>query len=132
MTNTRNTPIESLEHAYPFRVLETRIRRGSGGQGRHRGGDGIVRTIEVLAGARVTVIADRRRRGPYGLAGGSDGAPGVNTVRVRGREETWPGKRTGDLPAGGSVTVASPGGGGFGKPGKSRKKRSRRGPRAGA
>ena len=93
MTNTRNTPVEALEHAYPLRVVETRIRRGSGGHGRWRGGDGIVRAIELLADARVSVISDRRRRGPYGLAGGTAGTPGLNRVRRTRvqRGKTWRG-----------------------------------------
>ena len=69
MTNTRNTPIESLEHAYPLRVRATTIRRGSGGRGRFRGGDGIVREIELLADARVTLMCDRRLRGPVRTGG---------------------------------------------------------------
>src|SRR5262249_5484653 len=81
MTNTRNTPIESLEHAYPFKVLATRIRRGSGGAGRQRGGDGIERVLELRSEARVTVVSERRVRGPYGLADGAAGAPGENRVR---------------------------------------------------
>jgi N-methylhydantoinase B len=116
MTNTRNTPIEALEHAYPFRVRETRIRRGSGGRGRWRGGDGIVRTIELLAPARVTVISERRARGPYGLAGGRRGAPGLNRLTTGGRSRRMPGKFQIDLGAGAVLTVASPGGGGFGSP----------------
>ncbi|OGF17300.1 MAG: 5-oxoprolinase [Candidatus Eisenbacteria bacterium RBG_16_71_46] len=118
MTNTRNTPVESLEHAYPLRVRSTRIRRGSGGRGRFRGGDGIERAIELLAPARVTVISERRGRGPYGLAGGAPGAPGVNRVRApgaRGRARRLPGKFQIDLGAGAVLTVASPGGGGHGR-----------------
>ncbi len=116
MTNTRNTPVESLEHAYPLRVVATRVRRGSGGAGRFRGGDGIERAIELRAPARVTVISERRVRGPYGLAGGAPGATGRNRVRrtPAGREERLPGKFQVDLPAGAVLTVASPGGGGFG------------------
>ncbi len=117
MTNTRNTPIESLEHAYPLRVRATRIRRGSGGSGRWRGGDGVFREIELLADARVTVIAERRTRGPYGLAGGRPGRPGLNRVRTGARSrkpQALPGKFQVDLPAGAVLTVASPGGGGFG------------------
>src|SRR5439155_10787709 len=100
MTNTRNTPVEALEHAYPLRVVETRIRRGSGGHGRWRGGDGIVRAIELLADARVSVISDRRRRGPYGLAGGTAGTPGLNRVRrtPRSAGENLAGKFQVDLP----------------------------------
>jgi len=118
MTNTRNTPIEALEHAYPLRVLETRIRRGSGGRGRFRGGDGIVRSLELLADGRVTLITERRRRGPYGLAGGAAGRPGENRVRARAGARSsriLPGKAQVDLPAGAVVTIASPGGGGFGR-----------------
>jgi N-methylhydantoinase B len=119
MTNTRNTPIESLEHAYPLRVLETRIRRGSGGRGRFRGGDGIVRSLELLADARVTLITERRGRGPYGLAGGAPGRPGENRVRERADSRSsrrLPGKVQIDLQRGAVVTVASPGGGGVGRP----------------
>src|SRR5439155_17776999 len=95
MTNTRNTPVEALEHAYPLRVVETRIRRGSGGRGLHRGGDGIVRRLELLAAARVSVIAERRARGPYGLAGGAAGRAGENRVQqpsTRGVALRLPGK----------------------------------------
>ena len=118
MTNTRNTPVESLEHAYPLRVVSTRIRRGSGGAGRWRGGDGIERAIELRAPARVTVISDRRVRGPRGAQGGADGAPGENRVRrggTRAREQRMPGKFTIDLESGAVITVRSPGGGGFGR-----------------
>jgi N-methylhydantoinase B len=124
MTNTRNTPVEALEHAYPLRVRETAIRRGSGGRGRWRGGDGIVRTLELLAPARVTVISDRRARGPYGLSGGEAGKPGVNRVtpprdrdgggrknrRVgSGARRVLPSKFQIDLEAGSLVTVGEPG-----------------------
>ena len=132
MTNTRNTPVEALEHAYPLRVVETRIRRGSGGRGRWKGGDGVVRAIELAAPARVTVISERRARGPYGLAGGAAGKPGANRVAFaasskvpgRGRVQrhstrraarTLPAKFQIDLDAGAVLTVASPGGGGFGR-----------------
>lgn len=117
MTNTRNTSAEALEHACPVRVVEARIRRGSGGRGRFRGGDGIVRSLEMLAPARATVIADRRVRGPWGLAGGESGMPGENVTRehsaARARRER--GKFTVDLPKGAVLTVASPGGGGWGR-----------------
>jgi N-methylhydantoinase B len=122
MTNTRNTPIESLEHAYPLQVQRLRIRRGSGGRGLHPGGDGMERAIELLVPARVTVIAERRVLPPYGLAGGEPGACGRTLVsrpakgnRVRRREVVMPGKFTVDLPAGALITVASPGGGGWGR-----------------
>jgi N-methylhydantoinase B len=119
MTNTRNTPIEALEHAIPVRVRATRIRSGSGGAGRTRGGEGIVRAIELLAPARVTVISDRRRLPPYGLRGGRPGARGVNRVQsdaTRGASRALPGKFQIDLEANAVLTVASPGGGGYGRP----------------
>jgi N-methylhydantoinase B len=125
MTNTRNTPIEALEHAYPLWVIETHVRRGSGGRGRWRGGDGVVRTLALRARARVTVVSDRRERGPYGLEGGASGAPGRNSVRPRpgAAIRRLPGKFQLDLEPGAEVTVASPGGGGFGR---SRARRGRR------
>ena len=131
MTNTRNTPVESLEHAYPLRVQSLRVRRGSGGRGRHAGGDGLERTLELLVPARVTVIAERRRRGPYGLAGGEPGEPGETRVRwpdSAGREQRMPGKFTIDGPQGTLLTLASPGGGGWGRarrPGAIRRPRNR-------
>jgi N-methylhydantoinase B len=127
MTNTRNTPVEALEHAYPMRVRSTRVRRGSGGTGAHRGGDGIVREIELLADARVTVIAERRARGPYGLAGGAPGTPGVTRLTTRGRSRTLPAKVTLDAAAGDGVTIESPGGGGWGR--ATRRARGRKGRR---
>src|SRR4029077_7670874 len=102
MTNTRNTPVEALEHAYPLRVIATRIRAGSGGRGRRRGGEGIERVIALLAPARVTVISDRRVLRPWGLAGGGPGGRGVNRVRLRpgGATRTLPGKFQIDVGAG--------------------------------
>lgn len=119
MTNTRNTPIESLEHAYPLRVTRFEVRTGSGGAGLHRGGEGIERAIELLAPARVTVIAERRTRGPWGLAGGEDGAPGETRVQrsaTSRRSVRLAGKFTLDLPEGAVLTLRSPGGGGWGRP----------------
>jgi len=128
MTNTRNTPVEALEHAYPLRVRETRIRSGSGGAGRWRGGEGIVRSLELRAPARVTVISERRARGPYGLAGGAPGRAGINRVRPAGRssDRRMPSKFQADLDAGAVVTIASPGGGGFGRPRGRARRRVRR------
>jgi N-methylhydantoinase B len=144
MTNTRNTPIESLEHAYPLRMRATRVRGGSGGRGRWRGGDGIVRELELLAPARVTVISDRRTRGPYGLKGGAPGSAGVNLVEApparerrrgvryrltRTRPIVMPGKFQIDLEAGAVITVASPGGGGYGRTARARHSTARARPR---
>lgn len=134
MTNTRNTPVEALEHAIPVRVRATRIRRGSGGAGRTRGGEGIVRTIELLAPARVTVISDRRRLAPYGLQGGRPGAKGINRVQsdaTRSGSRALPGKFQIDLDARTVLTVASPGGGGFGRGTGRPSPRTRRGSPAG-
>jgi N-methylhydantoinase B len=116
MSNSLNTPIEALEHAYPFRLVHYSIRRGSGGRGAHRGGDGLRRDIELLTDSRVTLLSERRLRGPRGARGGEDGAPGRNVV-IRGGEETVvPGKVTLDLEAGTVISVRSPGGGGWGEP----------------
>jgi N-methylhydantoinase B len=116
MTNSLNTPAEALEYAYPVRLRQYSFRSQSGGEGLHRGGDGIVREIEVLTDAQVTLLADRRSRGPYGLAGGTDGAAGRTViVRQDGTEETIPGKTSVRLRAGERVRVESPGGGGWGQ-----------------
>ena len=110
MTNSWNTPVEAFEHDYPLRIRQYRVRRGSGGAGRHPGGDGIVREFEFLAPAEVTLLADRRRRGPYGLQGGQPGQPGE--TRLDGRR--LPGKTRLRVEAGRRLTIETPGGGGFG------------------
>ncbi|MGB6632075.1 MAG: hydantoinase B/oxoprolinase family protein [Terriglobales bacterium] len=116
MTNSLNTPAEALEYAYPIRLRQYSLRPNSGGQGLHTGGDGIVREIEVLTDAQVTLLADRRSRGPYGLAGGADGAPGRSLiVRRDGSKETIPGKTSVRLRSGERIRIESPGGGGWGK-----------------
>ncbi len=99
MTNTLNTPVEALEMAYPFRVIEYSVRRGSGGAGRHPGGDGVTRTYEFLALATVTLVTDRRTLAPYGLAGGHPGTPGRNVImrnEESGEEGSTP--RSGEAP----------------------------------
>ena len=117
MTNSLNTPAEALEYAYPIRLRQYSFRSKSGGVGLHTGGDGIVREIEVLTDAQVTLLADRRSRGPYGLAGGADGAPGRTLIiRCDGSAEEIPGKTSIRLRSGERVRVESPGGGGWGKP----------------
>jgi N-methylhydantoinase B/oxoprolinase/acetone carboxylase alpha subunit len=116
MTNSWNTPIEALEHQYPLRIREYRIRSGSGGNGRHRGGDGVVREFEFLAAAQVTILSDRRLRGPYGLCGGEAGAPGKNWL-VRGTRRTAvAGKARFEVEPGDVLRIETPGGGGYGKP----------------
>ncbi|GIV57191.1 MAG: 5-oxoprolinase [Rhodothermaceae bacterium] len=117
MTNTRNTPVEALEMAYPFRVERYALRPGSGGRGRHRGGDGLVRVYAMDAPATVTLLTERREAGPWGLAGGEPGAPGRNLLRhADGREETLPSKCTRRLAPGDRLILETPGGGGFGPP----------------
>ncbi len=116
MTNSLNTPAEALEYAYPLRVRRYSLRPGSGGAGKFRGGDGIVREIEVLADCEATLLADRRTRGPWGLAGGSDGAPGKTFItRHDGSIEPMPGKFSTRLRKGERITIETPGGGGWGK-----------------
>jgi N-methylhydantoinase B len=116
MTNSLNTPAEALEYAYPLRVTEYSLRKNSGGAGKYRGGDGIVREVELLADSEVTLLADRRSRGPYGLTGGSDGAAGrTEAIHAGGSRETLPGKTSVRLKKGDKVRIESPGGGGWGK-----------------
>src|SRR6266446_9463133 len=116
MTNTLNTPVEVLEHVYPIRVRRYALRRASGGRGKFRGGDGIVREIEMLSGVQVAVLSDRRKIAPYGLSGGAPGAVGktekIADVRVRG----LPSKCSFYAPAGTIVRIETPGGGGWGEP----------------
>jgi N-methylhydantoinase B len=115
MTNSLNTPAEALEYAYPLRVRRYSLRPESGGAGKFRGGDGIVREIEVLSDCEVTLLADRRSRGPWGLHGGSNGAPGKASIaRGDGSEQAMPGKFNTRLRKGDRVTIETPGGGGWG------------------
>ncbi|HLY63674.1 MAG TPA: hydantoinase B/oxoprolinase family protein [Terriglobia bacterium] len=118
MTNSLNTPIEALESAYPVRVKSYSIRRGSGGKGRFQGGDGVIREIEFLTHVRGSILSDRRRFGPYGLAGGKAGLPGKNTLMIdgkRGKTTTLPSKTVFDAPEGSILRIESPGGGGWGR-----------------
>jgi N-methylhydantoinase B len=116
MTNSLNTPAEALEYAYPLRVRWYSLRHETGGSGRYRGGDGIVREIEVLCDAEVTLLADRRTRGPYGLSGGKAGAPGrAEVIREDGSIEELPGKFNVRLRKGERIRIESPGGGGLGE-----------------
>ena len=111
MTNSLNTPIEALERQLPLRVKRYKLRPGSGGAGHHKGGDGVVRELELLAETDVTLLSDRRTTQPYGLAGGQPGAPGRNLLNGR----PLPSKGTFHASPGDILTVETPGGGGFGK-----------------
>ena len=116
MTNSLNTPAEALEYSYPLRVRRYSLRPASGGKGKHRGGDGIVREIEVLTDAEVTLLSDRRRLGPWGLEGGRDGVPGsASVIRQDGSVEKLPGKCNTRLHRGERIRIESPGGGGWGE-----------------
>jgi N-methylhydantoinase B len=115
MTNSLNTPVEALETAYPVRVRTYSLRRGSGGGGKFRGGEGIVREIEFLADVRGSILSDRRRFAPYGLAGGKAGRVGKNQFVVRGRTQNLLGKVTFTAPKGSVLKIETPGGGGWGK-----------------
>jgi len=116
MTNTWNTPIEALEHELPVRVTRYAIRRGSGGGGLHAGGDGLVREIEFLRPATVTLMGERRRRPPYGLRGGGPGLPGRDVLIREGIESDLPSKTTFEALAGDRLRIETPGGGGWGAP----------------
>lgn len=117
MTNTRNTPIEAFELAYPLRVLEYRLRDGSGGAGAARGGEGLRRVLEVLTDdATLSLVTERREHPPWGLAGGGPGAPGRNLLVRDGVEHPLPAKTTVRLQRGDRIVVETPGGGGYGPP----------------
>ena len=113
MSNALNTPVEALELAYPLRVRRYEVRRASGGAGRHRGGDGVVRELEALEPCRLSVLAERRRRPPQGVRGGEPGAAGRTLLNG----EELPSKVTRQLAAGDVVRIETPGGGGYGAPG---------------
>ncbi len=112
MSNTLNTPVEALELEFPLRVVRYEIRRGSGGAGEHRGGDGIVRELEALAPMAYSLITERRRHAPRGAAGGEPGAHGRNLLNG----EELPAKATGELAPGDRLAIETPGGGGHGRP----------------
>jgi N-methylhydantoinase B len=114
MSNTLSTPIEALELQYPLRVERYELRLGSGGDGRRRGGDGVVRELRVLAPCRLSLLTERRARRPRGIRGGGDGAAGRNLLNGK----PIPAKATLELAAGDVVTVETPGGGGYGAPGE--------------
>ncbi|MCZ6777587.1 MAG: hydantoinase B/oxoprolinase family protein [Acidobacteria bacterium] len=124
MTNSLNTPIEALEHALPVRLRRYGLRRGSGGAGRYRGGDGLVREIEILADVECTLLAERRCTPPWGLRGGKNGAPGRDRVQM-GPGEKWrtvPGRVSLRLQKGSVLKIETPGGGGWGRAQKGRRR----------
>ena len=115
MTNSLNTPAEALEYAYPLRVREYRIRQGSGGRGKQKGGDGTIREIETLARSRMSLLSDRRKRAPYGLRGGEAGERGrAFIIHREGNKEQLTSKGSWQLEPGDRVRIETPGGGGFG------------------
>jgi N-methylhydantoinase B len=111
MSNTLSTPVEALELQYPLRVERYALRHGSGGDGRHRGGDGVLRELRVLEPCRLSIISERRAHAPQGQRGGGPGAPGANSVNG----DALPAKVTRDLDAGDVIRIETPGGGGFGR-----------------
>ncbi|HET6362972.1 MAG TPA: hydantoinase B/oxoprolinase family protein [Gemmatimonadota bacterium] len=115
MTNSLNTPVEALERALPVRVVRYGYRRGSGGAGKRPGGDGIVRELEALEPMEGTFLADRRRSGPWGLAGGKNGRPGEDRIVRNGKAEPLPAKGGFDLAPGDRISIETPGGGGWGR-----------------
>lgn len=115
MTNTMNTPIEALEFAFPLRLKQYAIRRGSGGPGKFNGGDGLIRDVEFLGPARVTLLSERRKLPPPGSKGGSHAHPGENVLFKSGYEEIkLSGKETIDVSSGDILSIRTPGGGGWG------------------
>ncbi len=120
MTNTLNTPVEALEHAYPLRVHRYSLRQDSGGAGTHPGGEGLIRELEFLGRCRVTLLTERRQLAPYGLEGGQSGGLGRNSLFTA--EEGWtslPGKCSFEAEARQRIRIETPGGGGWGPGGRS-------------
>jgi N-methylhydantoinase B/oxoprolinase/acetone carboxylase alpha subunit len=116
MTNSWNTPVEAFEQQYPLRIERYSVRRGSGGEGRHHGGDGIVRDFRFLAPAEVTVLSDRRGIGPYGLRGGGSGQTGRNTLFRSGQKPSiLPAKTRFEIATNDLLRIETPGGGGWGE-----------------
>jgi N-methylhydantoinase B/oxoprolinase/acetone carboxylase alpha subunit len=116
MSNTRNTPVEAIEHYLPVRICQYALRSDSGGQGAAPGGEGIVREYEFLAPTTVTILSDRRRGVPYGAMGGQPGSSGRNTLIRDGKETLLPSKIELQLRAGDRLRIETPGGGGYGAP----------------
>ncbi len=115
MTNSLNTPVEALEYSFPFRIRRYSLRRGSGGAGKFRGGDGIVREFELLTRADATILSDRRRTGPWGLAGGKSGEAGRTSLLGAHRRRTLSSKMRFNVGPGERIRIETPGGGGWGR-----------------
>ena len=124
MTNSWNTPAEVFEEAYPVRIHTYAVRTKSGGDGLHRGGDGIVREVEFLEGAEVGLLSDRRSTRPYGLYGGKSGQPGRNVLIRQGREQPLKAKQSLQVRPGDRIRIETPGGGGWGKKSKPGRRKS--------
>jgi N-methylhydantoinase B len=118
MTNSLNTPIESLEFEFPLRVKQYSYRRGSGGDGTFHGGEGLIREFELLADSQLTLLSDRHTFAPYGLNGGSSGAASQASAILPGASEqtSLSAKSSQHLPQGTTVRIETPGGGGWGAP----------------
>lgn len=129
MTNSWNTPVEALEHAFPIRVRAYSIRRNSGGKGANRGGDGICRELQFLAPSQVTLLTDRRDSQPWGLEGGHSGAPGRNTIIRSGKAIRLPAKVEAPVESGDLLRIETPGGGGYGKTNPERQRMKSKAPR---
>jgi N-methylhydantoinase B/oxoprolinase/acetone carboxylase alpha subunit len=116
MTNSLNTPIEALENYLPLKIKEYRLRRGSGGQGRWPGGEGIIREYEFTTPVQLTIISERRKFRPYGLQGGQPGQPGKN-ILIRPKSRIILGSKVNlKINPGDKLRVETPGGGGYGQP----------------
>ena len=117
MTNTLNTPIEAMEFEFPLRMHRYSIRKDSGGNGQNKGGDGLIREMEFLVPAHLTILSERRKNPPYGLQGGLPGTPGANLLKrpTEGDEIPLPAKTSIGVKSGDILSVQTPGGGGHGK-----------------
>jgi N-methylhydantoinase B/oxoprolinase/acetone carboxylase alpha subunit len=117
MSNTRNTPVEAFEQAFPLRIRTYSLRQGSGGIGQYPGGDGLIREYEALTETSATILTDRRNSQPYGAQGGGPGTSGRNSLlRANGTWETLPAKARIELHPGDRLRIETPGGGGYGRP----------------
>ncbi|HAR36253.1 MAG TPA: hypothetical protein DCR87_04995, partial [Acidobacteria bacterium] len=114
MTNSLNTPIEALENYLPLKIRRYSLRKNSGGRGRQRGGDGLIREYQFLVPVNLTIISDRRKLKPYGLAGGQPGRAGINLLIRKGRRRVMASKVNLKLEAGDILRIETPGGGGYG------------------